>query len=48
MVELGTFFAGVITGVVVGALIFTSTGREATKGVVGATGRRVTKYIEPR
>lgn len=46
--DFTSFLVGSVVGVVVGALVFTSTGREATAGVVGATGRRVTKYIEPK
>lgn len=46
--DLTSFLVGAVAGFVVGALVFTSTGKEVTRGVVGATGRRVTRYIEPR
>jgi len=46
--DLTSMLVGAVAGFVVGALIFTQTGREATKGVVGASGRRVSRYLEPK
>ena len=46
--DLTSFLVGGVVGVVVGALIFTPTGREVTGGVTRAAGRRVTRYLEPR
>ena len=44
--DLGSLFVGVVAGFVVGALVFTQTGREVTGGVTRATGRRVSRYID--
>ena len=46
--DLTSLLVGVVAGFVVGALVFTQTGRQVTSGVVGASGRRVTRYIEPK
>ena len=46
--DLTSLLVGAVAGFVVGALVFTQTGKSATSSVVGATGRRVTRYIEPK
>ena len=46
--DLTSMLVGAVAGFVVGALVFTQTGREVTGGVTRATGRRVTRYIEPK
>ena len=46
--DLGTFFGGVVIGFIVGALVFTVTGKEVTGVVARATGERIRYHIEPR
>ncbi len=46
--DLTSFLVGGVVGVIVGGLLFTQTGRGVTKSVVGASGRRITRYIEPK
>ena len=46
--DLTSMLVGAVAGFVVGALVFTQTGKSITSGVAGATGRRVTRYIEPK
>lgn len=42
--DLGSVAIGVIAGIVIGGLLFTSTGKEVTR----ATARRAVHHIEPR
>jgi hypothetical protein len=44
MADMTSFLVGAVAGFVVGALIFTQSG----KTVVGATARRTARYIEPK
>jgi len=44
MADMTSFLVGAVAGFVVGALIFTQTG----KSVVGASTRRAVRYIEPK
>lgn len=46
--DFTSFLVGSVVGVVVGALIFTSTGKEVTGSVTRATGARVARYIAPK
>jgi len=46
--DLGSIAIGLGIGFVVGALVFTSTGREVTGRVGRATGERLAYHIEPR
>ncbi len=46
--DLTSALVGAVAGFVLGAVVFTQFGRETTKSVVGATGRRITRYIEPK
>ena len=43
-----TFLIGGIAGFIVGALIFTATGRKVTGEVTTAASRRISSYIQPR
>jgi len=43
-----SFLVGAVAGFIVGALVFTQTGREVTGGVARATGARAERYIRPR
>jgi len=44
MADFTSFLVGAVAGFIVGALVFTQTGKQ----VVGASSRRVTRYIEPK
>jgi len=46
--DIGTFFGGVVVGFIVGALVFTVTGKEVTGVVARATGERIRYHVEPR
>ena len=46
--DLTSLLVGAVAGFVVGALVFTQTGKQVTSSVVGASGRRVSRYIEPK
>jgi hypothetical protein len=46
--DFTSFLVGAVAGFVVGGLVFTSTGKSVTSSVVGASGRRVSKYLEPK
>ena len=46
--DFTSFLVGAVAGFVVGALVFTQTGKTVTRGVVGASGRRISRYIEPK
>jgi hypothetical protein len=52
MADLTSFLVGVVAGFIVGAIVFTPTGREITRAVTvptaRAVGRRVEYHIEPR
>lgn len=46
--DITSFLVGAVAGFVVGALVFTATGREVTRGVTRAAGARAERYIRPR
>ena len=46
--DITSFLVGAVAGFVVGALVFTQTGREVTGGVTRAAGARAERYIRPR
>jgi len=46
--DFTSFLVGGVVGVIVGALIFTQTGREVTSGVTRAAGARASRYISPK
>lgn len=48
MADIASFLAGAVVGFIVGALVFTVTGREVTGGVTRAAGARVERYIRPK
>jgi len=46
--DLTSFLVGAVAGFVVGALVFTQTGRQVTGGVTRAAGARAARYLEPK
>ncbi len=46
--DLGSIAVGLGIGFIVGALVFTQTGREVSGRVSKATGERLAYHIEPR
>jgi hypothetical protein len=46
--DITSFLVGAVTGFVVGALVFTQTGKQVTGGVARAAGARAERYIRPR
>jgi len=46
--DLTSILVGAVAGFVVGAIVFTQTGREVSGTVARATGKRLQYHIEPR
>jgi len=48
LVDIASFLMGAVAGFVVGALVFTVTGKEVTAEVTRAGAKRVAYWVEPK
>lgn len=46
--DLTSILVGVVAGFIVGAIVFTPTGREVSGRVTRAAGERIAYHVEPR
>lgn len=46
--DLTSFLVGAVAGFIVGAIVFTPTGRKVTGGVTRAAGARAEYYLRPK